>query len=176
MADMKKLGARDFEDLLQCSIPVFEGLLPPQCDAQVQQLLFIFAQWHGLAKLRRHTTETLKIMKKITTKLGSELRSFAELTKTMNVRETPDEYARRKRRQAAAQAQRSAPTTVSKGKSTAPGHPEAPDGRRFCFFNINTYKVHAIGNYIYIIAKFGTTDSYSTQIVSFNICEYLRVI
>ncbi|KAH7344222.1 hypothetical protein B0J17DRAFT_550713, partial [Rhizoctonia solani] len=64
----------------QCFIPVFEGLLPPQCDGQVQRLLFIFVQWHGLARLRRHTTETLKIMKKLTAKLGAELRSFAELT------------------------------------------------------------------------------------------------
>ncbi|EUC56088.1 hypothetical protein RSOL_158960 [Rhizoctonia solani AG-3 Rhs1AP] len=164
VASMGRLAARDFEDILQCCIPVFEGLLPPQCDAQAQRLLFIFAEWHGLAKLRRHTTETLKTMKKLTTKLGAELRSFAELTKTMNVRETPGEYARRKKRQAAAQAQRSMETTTSKGKTKASAHPETPDGRRICYFNINTYKVHAIGDYIYIIAEFGTTDSYSTQI------------
>ncbi|CUA67885.1 Maltodextrin phosphorylase [Thermococcus litoralis DSM 5473] [Rhizoctonia solani] len=164
VASMGRLAARDFEDILQCCIPVFEGLLPPQCDAQAQRLLFIFAEWHGLAKLRRHTTETLKTMKKLTAKLGAELRSFAELTKTMNVRETPDEYARRKKRQAAAQAQRSMETTASKGKTKTSARPEIPDGRRICYFNINTYKVHAIGDYIYIIAEFGTTDSYSTQI------------
>ncbi|KAF8752792.1 hypothetical protein RHS01_07227 [Rhizoctonia solani] len=157
-------AARDFEDILQCCLPVFEGLLPSECDAPVQRLLFTFAFWHGLAKLCRHTTETLKIMKKLTAKLGSELRSFAELTQNMNVRETPDEYTRRKKRQASAQAQRSTQVATSKGKSKASAPSEIADGRRLCFFNINTYKVHAIGDYIYIIAEFGTTDSYSTQI------------
>ncbi|GAB1521542.1 hypothetical protein RhiTH_004639 [Rhizoctonia solani] len=164
VASMGRLAARDFEDILQCCLPVFEGLLPSECDAPVQRLLFTFAFWHGLAKLRRHTTETLKIMKKLTAKLGSELRSFAELTQNMNVRETPDEYTRRKKRQASAQAQRSTQVATSKGKSKASAPSEIADGRRLCFFNINTYKVHAIGDYIYIIAEFGTTDSYSTQI------------
>ncbi|KAF8754162.1 hypothetical protein RHS01_06490 [Rhizoctonia solani] len=164
VASMGRLAARDFEDILQCCLPVFEGLLPSECDAPVQRLLFTFAFWHGLAKLCRHTTETLKIMKKLTAKLGSELRSFAELTQNMNVRETPDEYTRRKKRQASAQAQRSTQVATSKGKSKASAPSEIADGRRLCFFNINTYKVHAIGDYIYIIAEFGTTDSYSTQI------------
>ncbi|KAH7339926.1 hypothetical protein B0J17DRAFT_570198, partial [Rhizoctonia solani] len=176
IASMGQLAARNFEDILQCCIPVFEGLLPPQCNAQVQCLLFIFAQWHRLAKLCCHTTKTLKILKKLTAKLGAKLCSFAELPKTMNVCETPDKYACQKKRQAAAQAQCSVETSASKGKTKAPAHPKTPDGRCLCFFNINTYKVHAMGNYIYIIAKFGTTDSYSTQIVSENIGEYLRVI
>ncbi|KAJ6599568.1 hypothetical protein B0H10DRAFT_2441233 [Mycena sp. CBHHK59/15] len=29
-SEMKKLGARDFEDLLQCAIPAFDGLFPPE--------------------------------------------------------------------------------------------------------------------------------------------------
>ncbi|CCO34564.1 hypothetical protein BN14_08666 [Rhizoctonia solani AG-1 IB] len=164
VASMGRLAARDFEDILQCCLPVFEGLLPPECDALVQRLLFTFAQWHGLAKLRRHTTETLKIMKKLTAKLGSELRNFAELTQKMNVCETPDEYTRRKKRQATAQSLRSTRPTTSKGKSKALVPSEAVDGRRICFFNINTYKVHAIGDYVLTIFEFGTTDSYSTQI------------
>ncbi|GAB1522320.1 hypothetical protein RhiTH_005434 [Rhizoctonia solani] len=164
VASMGRLAARDFEDILQCCLPVFEGLLPSECNALVQRLLFTFAQWHGLAKLRRHTTETLKIMKKLTTKLGSELRNFAEVTQNMNVCETPDEYTRRKKRQAAAQAPRSTQPATSKSKSKASVPSETADGRRICFFNINTYKVHAIGDYVDTIAEFGTTDSYSTQI------------
>ncbi|KAF8670196.1 hypothetical protein RHS04_08636 [Rhizoctonia solani] len=107
IASMGQLAARNFEDILQCCIPVFKGLLPSECNAVVQRLLFIFAQWHRLAKLCCHTTETLKIMKKLTAKLGSELCSFAKLTKTMDVCKTPDEYTHQKKQQAAAQALRS---------------------------------------------------------------------
>uniref|UniRef100_A0A8H8CEP6 Uncharacterized protein n=1 Tax=Psilocybe cubensis TaxID=181762 RepID=A0A8H8CEP6_PSICU len=39
---MTKPAAKDFEDLLQCSIPVFEGLLPPAQDKILQDTLFTF--------------------------------------------------------------------------------------------------------------------------------------
>ncbi|KAJ3768539.1 hypothetical protein FB446DRAFT_608422, partial [Lentinula raphanica] len=32
-------------------------------------------------------------------------------------------------------------------------------------FNLNTYKFHALGDYPWTIRTFGTTDSYSTQLV-----------
>jgi hypothetical protein len=31
--------------------------------------------------------------------------------------------------------------------------------------NLNTYKIHALGNYVSTIREFGTTDSYSTEMV-----------
>ena len=33
--------------------------------------------------------------------------------------------------------------------------------------NLNTYKFHALGDYVATIRLFGTTDSYSTLLVSF---------
>ncbi|KIK32452.1 hypothetical protein CY34DRAFT_45100, partial [Suillus luteus UH-Slu-Lm8-n1] len=54
---MKKLAARDFEDLLQCVIPVFEGLLPKEHNGIVLDMLFDLAAWHGYAKLRMHTDD-----------------------------------------------------------------------------------------------------------------------
>lgn len=33
-------------------------------------------------------------------------------------------------------------------------------------FNINTYKFHALGDYEKMIRQFGTTDSYTTEVVS----------
>ena len=33
-------------------------------------------------------------------------------------------------------------------------------------FNINTYKFHALGDYKKAIRRFGTTDSYTTRVVS----------
>ena len=41
-----------------------------------------------------------------------------------------------------------------------------PSGARPKLFNLNTYKLHALGDYVHTIHMFGTTDSYTTQIVS----------
>jgi hypothetical protein len=71
--------------------------MPTIYEEPVQKLIFLFAQWHGLAKLRLHTSDTLKIMKQLTTKLGVELHAFAKLTKQMDIRETPSEYSRRRK-------------------------------------------------------------------------------
>jgi len=38
------------------------------------------------------------------------------------------------------------------------------------FFNMCTYKLHALGHYVAAIARFGSTDGYSTQIVSIPCC------
>lgn len=66
----------------QCAIPVFEGLLPEPHNTTVLQLLFTFAHWHGLAKLRLHTDATLAILDDETTKLGQQLRAFQTQTST----------------------------------------------------------------------------------------------
>jgi hypothetical protein len=144
-------------------MPAFEGLLPLSCDELVQNLLFTFAQWHGLAKLRLHTSVTLKLMKKLTSQLGSELRAFAKLTEGMDVRETPKEYSRRKRQAESAKANKRPPSTQTLK------HGGTTDGRRSCVLNLNTYKMHALGDYVRTIEEYGTTDSYSTQIVCFSL-------
>lgn len=40
VSEMKKLAVRDFEDLLQCSIPAFEDLLEEPHNKQVMRLLY----------------------------------------------------------------------------------------------------------------------------------------
>ncbi|KAG6838659.1 hypothetical protein C0991_009889 [Blastosporella zonata] len=60
IASMKKLAARDYEDILQCSIPAFEGLLPEPHNKILLDLYFELATWHGLAKLKMHTETTLE--------------------------------------------------------------------------------------------------------------------
>jgi hypothetical protein len=155
-------------------MPVFEGLLPPACDAPAQELIFIFAEWHGLAKLRLHTSATLKIMKKLTSKLGAALREFATLTEGLDVRETPKEYARRRKQYEARKTSTMAKSTKPKGRqSKANQVPEEnsvdSDGRRKCGLNLDTYKMHSLGDYVRTIEEYGSTDSYSTQIVSAQI-------
>jgi hypothetical protein len=125
---------------------------------------------HGLAKLRLHTSSTLKMLKSLTAKLGTQLRHFAQLTKDLDVRETPEEYARQRKWAEANKA-----SSMLKHKQAAHGHRNTTtnldkdtsnDGRRQCTLNLNTYKMHALGDYVRTIEEYGTTDSYSTQIVS----------
>ncbi|KAG8703740.1 hypothetical protein FRC08_002657 [Ceratobasidium sp. 394] len=158
VASMSRLAARDFEDILQCCGPVFKGLLPEACDDQAQKLLYLFAQWHGLAKLRLHTEATLKLLKQATTQFGEAIREFAVLTKDLDVRETPKEYARRKKQAEAAR------TRSKKLKRSAPSTDVETEGRQRCTLNLLTYKFHSMGDYVRCIERFGTCDSYSTQI------------
>ncbi|THG96656.1 hypothetical protein EW026_g5211 [Hermanssonia centrifuga] len=74
---MKKLAARDWEDMLQVALPIFEGLLDEPYNTVVLDLLFTLATWHALAKLRMHTDGTLSIFEATTANLGTLLRRFA---------------------------------------------------------------------------------------------------
>ncbi|KAF9440213.1 hypothetical protein P691DRAFT_650309, partial [Macrolepiota fuliginosa MF-IS2] len=70
-SELKKLAARDYEDLLQCAIPVFDGLLPNrQQNSDLLKLLYRVAEWHGYAKLRMHTDTTLSRLEHLTRELG----------------------------------------------------------------------------------------------------------
>lgn len=42
-------------------------------------------------------------------------------------------------------------------------------GRRNKTFNLNTYKIHSLGDYVATIKEYGTTDSYSTE----PVCDIL---
>ncbi|QRV94382.1 colossin-A [Ceratobasidium sp. AG-Ba] len=152
VASLKRLAGRDLEDLLQCCMPVFKGLLPTSIDSQVQQLLFTLAFWHGLAKLRQQTTATLKKLATVTTQLGNDLRDFQEATNNMEVFETPREFNARQR-QAAARAQHRRTSAETQAQTT----------RKLCRLNLDTPKFHMVGHYVSVIAQFGTTDSFSTQ-------------
>lgn len=44
-----------------------------------------------------------------------------------------------------------------------------PSGARPKAFNMQTYKLHALGDYVSSIKMFGTTDSYTTQIVCIHL-------
>jgi len=61
-----------------------------------------------------------------------------------------------------------APTSKEKKSSHAlgKGENEAPVSKLRKIFNLCTYKLHALGDYVAAIARYGTTDNYSTQVVS----------
>jgi hypothetical protein len=148
---MKKLAGRDFEDLLQCAIPVFERLLPEPHNNHVMKLLFRTAEWHGLAKLRMHTEATLARLEQVTTDLGHLMRDFRNKTcAEFNTTELAREVEARNRRNA--------------GKKLE-GTKAPNQSRKVKSFNLCTYKFHALGDYVRTIRMFGTTDSFSTQLV-----------
>jgi hypothetical protein len=146
---------------------VFEGLFPDQHNGIIMDLLFELATWHGFAKFRLHTESTLQGLDFSTTRLGSNLRRFQVVTcEAYITRELPSEEAARGRRKAAAAAKQSVAAEGGMEELMATTTKRKANHRKF---NLATYKVHALGDYVKFIRMYGTTDNYSTQLVR-NMC------
>ncbi|TDL14712.1 hypothetical protein BD410DRAFT_696303, partial [Rickenella mellea] len=149
-SELKRKAAHDYEDLLQCAIPVFDGLLPEPHNSCVLRLLFDLAYWHGLAKLRLQTDRTLEILSEATMSIGDSYRRFEQETcAAFETRELKREHAARQRREAK--------------QAAVYGVAPKSDSRKRKQFNMCTYTMHALGDYMETIRRFGTTDSYTTQ-------------
>ncbi|KAH9840199.1 uncharacterized protein C8Q71DRAFT_702877 [Rhodofomes roseus] len=147
-SEMKKMAARDFEDLLQCAIPVFEGLLPQPYDKSLTTLLYRFAEWHALAKLRMQSESSIEYLKLATRDLGQALRYFRDhVCPAFNTTELPREAESRARR------------AEKSGLRTS-------HARQAKTLNLDTYKFHSFGDYPFIIPWCGPLGLYSTQDVS----------
>ncbi|KAF8348460.1 hypothetical protein F5887DRAFT_880115, partial [Amanita rubescens] len=134
-------------------------LLPAPHHRIILDLLYELATWHALAKLRLHTETTLKALGASTKRLGNALREFKKVTCDAYItKELPSEEASRGRREAALRANL---PQVSRGSSTRP----SAGGKREKKFNLSTYKLHALGDYVNTIRMFGTTDGYTSQVV-----------
>lgn len=149
------------------------------------ELLFLLAYWQGLAKLRLHTEKTLDVLDSVTRTLGMALRAFKKETCTkFDTKELPKEAAARQRREAKLTAKQSSSEKAVKGKQkddestakkkTGKGKEKEVEpttksnskcSRQPKAFNLNTYKFHSLGDYANTIRQYGTTDSYSTQLV-----------
>jgi hypothetical protein len=134
----------------QCALPVFDDLFSQEVQPSINNLLYTMAYWHSLAKLDLHTESTLDALTKATTRLGSELRRFANVTsQRFDTKETPTEQRKRLRRRAA--------ENISGGTITA---------RLSQSFKLDTSKIHALGDYVDHIKRFGPSGMISTQAVS----------
>jgi hypothetical protein len=175
---MKKLAARDYEDLLQvrncflssklithslyqCSIPVFEGLLPKKEDKIILKLLFELGTWHALAKLRIHTETTVTDLENSATRLGDLLRKFkSDVCSIYATKELPAEEAARGRRKAAK-------VLKSGGEAERPAVKVEDSGKKkktkFREFTMETYKLHGLPDYPAAIRAFGVTENTSTK-------------
>jgi hypothetical protein len=156
-------------------IPAIEGLLYEPYNSHLLTLLYRLAEWHALAKLRMHTEYTLAYLDKATATIGQGLRFFREWTRTAyTCKELPREVGARSRRLKKGKAtadKASVPTALSqkakgKAKSLEPKASSKTGAEaKVKLFNLAIYKFHALGDYVRTIRLFGTTDSYSTQIV-----------
>ncbi|KAM6494731.1 hypothetical protein JOM56_009354 [Amanita muscaria] len=166
----KQLAVRDYEDLLQCVIPAFDSLLPSAHNKIICELLFELATWHALAKLRLHTETTLKFLRGSTKRLGKDLRLFrSKVCPAYDTRELPAEETARRRRQAARPANLTS-TTATTTSASAGGKAQA----KRQIFNMETYKLHALGHYEGCIRQFGTSDNYNTQTGELEHCRVKR--
>ena len=124
-------------------------------------LLFLLCHWHGLAKLRMHTDDTLRLMESITVKLGNHLHTFTnETSSTFSTKEL--------HREAEAWTRCQGHETLRKlgNASSQQNNAQAPT-RKAKTLNLQTYKLHALGDYPEQIQTYSMTDSYSMQPVSY---------
>lgn len=123
----------------------------------VSNLLYLASYWHSLAKLRRRTKTTSKVLDDVTVLFSWALRYFCEVTcAAFDTEDTDWEYDARRR----AHNRRQQKSGNCARASASFG------GKQKRSFNLGTYKLHSLGDYGDYICRFGTTDSYSTQIVS----------
>jgi hypothetical protein len=116
-----------------------------------------------------HTEATLQELERATTIIGHELRSFRKTTQeSFTCMELPSEVTARGRRKLNKQMKQMQASAKGKGTvAAAPGPQLAPKVK---ILNLFTYKFHSLGDYVRTIRLFGTTDSYSTQIVRIYSC------
>jgi hypothetical protein len=114
-----------------------------------------------------HTDPTLSFLDNATTRIGAQFRKFANHTcPAFDTRELEREKAARTRRLL---------KKAKAGKGSKDPVPEplaaTSEGPRSKKFSLQTYKYHALGDYVETIRRYGTTDSFSTEIVSGQIIQ-----
>jgi hypothetical protein len=184
-------------------LPAAEGLVPEPYNSKLMTLVFRLAEWHALAKLRMHTERTLDHLDQATVAIGQEMRSFRDWTQALGTTELPGEASARQRRKSKKDAAKktsshsanshAAPSQTPPGSSSKTasgtknsadlpassrpqknGGPSAKEPKvKNKLLNLLTYKMHALGDYVQSIRLFGTTDSYSTQIVDPSVFSWL---
>ena len=144
-------------------MPVFDGLLEEPYNLEILSLLYTMVEWHALAKLRLHTSNSLVLLREATAHLGQLLQKFRLSTcSQFSTKELPSEAAKRIRQAARKKSKPSSTETNSQ-----PQKPSTNNTKTTRTLNLSTYKLHALGDYVSTIQWFGTTDSYTTQTVSY---------
>ena len=118
-------------------------------------LLYTLAEWQGYAKLRLHTESTLNEFVEVCGRLGKLLRKFLRTTCQRYItKELPSEISARGRR-----------TALLAAKGITPKHTPNKEPK-VVTLNVSTYKAHSLPDYLMTVRALGTTDNFSTQMVS----------
>ena len=136
-----------------------------------------------------HNDWTLNVMDKVTTFLGNKLREFNEKTCSAFVTyELECEYNARVRQESKRSAAKGCPRgggadtrsyhndsertghqqlsiTAIESEGTVAGKRSNSNVQCLKTLNLNTYKFHSLGDYTNTIRRYGTTNSYSTELV-----------
>lgn len=147
-------------------MPVLEGLLPEEHNKIVLDLAFDIATWHAYAKLQKHTSHTLNFFHSQTEELSHQLHVFLnKVCSAYRMKALPSEKATRTCHHAKAQ----------KGDLTS--WKKSNQGSDMRWFNMETYKIHALGNHVNHILQFGPTDCFMTQgTCCFTFCSSLSLM
>ncbi|KAH6869013.1 hypothetical protein BKA70DRAFT_1452213 [Coprinopsis sp. MPI-PUGE-AT-0042] len=181
-SECKRRAARDYKDLLQCSIAVFEGPLPPPHNDIVMELLFLLCEWHALAKLRMHHDLTLEMLEKTTITVEPQREAQARARRAASkVGTSSDSTMPLEPAQGSGGETTVAAVTLSiltdGGEPLSDVTPPGPplDGvvsqsaiRQEKKFSLSTPKYHALGHYTETIRSYGTTDSFTSEIGETN--------
>jgi hypothetical protein len=116
-----------------------------------------------------HTDPTLAILDKETTALGYKLREFQ--AETCSVHPTLE-----LKREANARGRRERKRQSTTGTGLAQSQEHEINQRQSKEFNLQTYKVHALGDYVATIKRYGTTDSYTSEIVRHLHLQFILVL
>ena len=135
-------------------------------------LLYCLSEWHALAKLRMHTEHMLVQLENATAVLGQQSCSFQDWSQTaFTVWELPkqkDACEQHKQKKTLAAKAQSSSTQSTKQTPLKPQQKKQMKSKpRVKVLSLLTYKLHALGDYVWTICLFCTTDSYSTQIVCY---------
>ncbi|KAF6751494.1 hypothetical protein DFP72DRAFT_816280, partial [Ephemerocybe angulata] len=174
VSGLKRRAARDYEDILQCVIPVVEGLLPEPLNGIILKLLYLSARWHALAKLRIQTEATVTLLENATTQLGNQLRFFRESVAGIKTVELESEASQREKA-AKKKAQRDLPATLPTADSNPPPAAPKKTKRRPTQLNLSIIKFHLLGHYVRDIRRLGPTDLYSSEWVCASSFSFVRL-
>jgi hypothetical protein len=121
-----------------------------------------------------HSDWTLEIMDQVTSTVGQQFRDFkATVCSAYATHELRQEVEARSRRsakkaakQAVGQTGKHKSNVLERGVVLVESQTSIKNAQRTKTFNFQTYKFHALGDYVSTIRRYGTSDSYSSEPVS----------
>lgn len=117
-----------------------------------------------------HIDPTLDIMSEVTATVGNSFREFKKKTcDAFHTQELQREKEARERRDQKKKKANDEPELSLPEKSSQ-------NKRQPKQLELNTPKFHALGDYVSTIRRYGTTDSYTTQRVSFQSTPYIALL